>query len=228
MDSSLDNPKPRKSHVFNRDYWDHYLEPEWVSERLFEVEDFKGPILDPACGWGRILVSAKKHGFETMGSDIVADRDPKGCDHFRHYSFLHIPIDRRPFHWWTQAGSIVCNPPFENMQNFIKRACSLMYPDRHGDRWSKTNIIKVAMICPIRRLPAATWLEKLPLARVLMLTPRPSMPTAQHIEAGGKIGGGTQDFCWLIFKLGWHTGRLYAGRWYPGRPAAMGWLHRDK
>jgi hypothetical protein len=190
------------------------LEPEWVSERLFEAEDFKGPILDPACGWGRILVAAKKHGFETMGSDIVADRNPKGCDHFRHCSFIHIPPDNRPFNWWTKAGSIVCNPPFENMQGFVFRACSLMKPDR----FSATRITKVAMICPVRRLPAATWLEELPLARILFLTPRPSMPTAQHILKGGKIGGGTQDFCWLIFKLGWHPKRL----------AMVGWLYRDK
>ena len=52
----------------------------------------------------------------------------------------------------------------------------------------------------MRRLPAAgRWLSRLPLARIWLLTPRPSMPTGDYIKAGGKVGGGKQDFCWLVF-----------------------------
>ena len=75
---------------------------------------------------------------------------------------------------------------------------------------------KVAMLVPLRRLPAARWLEHLPLETVWLLTPRPSMPPGSYIAAGHKPGGGSQDFCWLVFRKG-----LFA--WTP----RLRWLHRD-
>jgi hypothetical protein len=57
--------------------------------------------------------------------------------------------------------------------------------------------------------------KRLPLARVLMLTPRPSMPPGRYIKAGGKVGQGRVDFCRLIFEQGWK-----------GAPE-LGRLHRD-
>jgi hypothetical protein len=72
------------------------------------------------------------------------------------------------------------------------------------------------MIMPVRKLNAAgTWLYKLPLARVWLLTPRPSMPSGSFISAGGKVGGGTVDFCWAVFEKGWT------------RHPQLRWLHRD-
>ena len=50
------------------------------------------------------------------------------------------------------------------------------------------------MICLVRRLNAAHWLERLPIERVWLLTPRPIMPPGSWIAAGNKPGGGTQDF----------------------------------
>jgi hypothetical protein len=72
------------------------------------------------------------------------------------------------------------------------------------------------MLVPLRRLPAARWLEHLPLETVWLLTPRPSMPPGSSIAAGQKPGGGSQDFCWLVFRKG-----LFA--WTP----RLRWLHRD-
>ena len=48
--------KPRQAHIWEREKADHYVEPEWLSIRLFEVEDFNRSRLlwDCCCGWGRI------------------------------------------------------------------------------------------------------------------------------------------------------------------------------
>ena len=54
---------------------------------------------------------------------------------------------------------------------------------------------------PLRRLPAAHWLERLPLETIYILTPRPSLPPASYIRAGNKPGGGGQDFAWLVFNV---------------------------
>jgi hypothetical protein len=42
--------RPRRSHIFDRDDDDFYVEPAWCSERLFAVEPFAGLIWDPAAG----------------------------------------------------------------------------------------------------------------------------------------------------------------------------------
>ena len=65
---------------------------------------------------------------------------------------------------------------------------------------------------PLRRLPAARWLKHLPLETIYLLTPRPSMPSASYIAAGGKPGNGTQDFIWAIFNKR-TTASMPAIRW---------------
>jgi hypothetical protein len=197
--------KMRLAHIFDKEPQGHYVEPNWVSARLFEAEEFEGPILDPAVGWGRITTSAYHNNFKTMGCDVV-NRHPCNCTDFRLLNFTAV-LGEDSYGWLSQAGAVVTNPPFDLIREFAVRACNLMTIGK---------VTKVAMICLVRRLPAARWLEQLPLARVLMLSPRPSMPTSKHILAGGAVGGGTQDFAWLLFE-----------RDYKGQPS-MGWLHRDE
>jgi hypothetical protein len=198
---SAARPQPRLAHNFVKEPHGHYVEPAWCSQRLFAVENFghKGDlILDPACGWGTILQSARAAGFRVIGHDIV-DRVPKKDRRaipFRRQDFLKLVIE--------DVHSIVCNPPFDHVEEFCRRACVIA---SH----------KVAMLCLLRRLPAARWLQELPLETVYLLTPRPSMPPGEYIANGNKPGGGTQDFVWLVFTNG--PRRL-------GSPM-MRWLHRD-
>lgn len=182
--------KPRDSHIFARQQHDHYVEPEWCSERLFDVEAFKGKIWDPCCGWGRIVDAAEAHGHQAEGSDIV----DRARNRFLTSDFLKTDLGTE----WD----IVCNPPFDLSKKFAL----------HAIKGTKG---KVAMIWLWRRLPAARWLADTPLARVWLLTPRPSMPSGEFIAKGGKVGGGTQDFCWLVWDHS-HKG-----------PPSINWLHRD-
>lgn len=135
-------------------------------------------------------------GYKVLGSDIV-DRKHHNLKHFYKLNFLRMSVGGSPM-----RGSIVCNPPFDHVQEFCEHAIEM------GAR-------KVAMIMLVRRLNAAHWLAKLPLRRVWLLSPRPSMPPGEYIAAGRKPGGGTQDFVWLVFERG-----------YSGAPE-VGWLHRD-
>ena len=72
-----------------------------------------------------------------------------------------------------------------------------------------------AAIFPVARLNAARWLQDLPLRKIWLMQPRPAMPPGDYIRAGGKVGGGRVDFCWLVFEHG-HTGA-----------PELAWLHRD-
>jgi hypothetical protein len=190
--------KPRDSHIFAKAKSGFYVEPSWCSERLFDVEKFTGTIWDPACGWGTITTAAVKHGYDVTGSDIV-DRRRHGLNsNFSRRDFLtHEPCWSPPFDF-----SVVTNPPFDHVEAFARKALSL-------------GADQVAMIMLVRRLNAAHWLRELPLRRIYLLSPRPSMPPGSWIAAGNKPGGGTQDFCWLLFDSG-----------YRGQPQ-LRWLRRD-
>jgi hypothetical protein len=198
--------RERKSHIFEREEYDHYVEPEWVSARLFEEEEFEGGVLDPCCGWGRILAAAKARGHRAIGSDIVDRGAASRADiEFMRRDFFATDQPRGTHLFW-RISNIVTNPPFNRIREVTERAVTMTAPFKG----------KVAVICPVRRLPAATWLQRLPLKRVLAMTPRPSMPSGSHIEAGGKVGGGTVDYAWLVFECG-----------YRGSPK-FGWLHRHR
>jgi hypothetical protein len=169
------------------DEW--YVEPLWTSKRLFEVEDFEGKIHDPCCGLGRIVNMAEKSDYKATGADSVDRGEGYPVEDFFEQTRMH--------------DNIVCNPPFESMMRFVLAA------EVHSRR-------KTAVIFPTARLNAARWLTDTPLRRVWLLTPRPSMPPGHVITAGGKVGGGKSDYCWLVFEHG-----------YTGKPE-MQWLHRDK
>lgn len=195
--------RQRQSHIFARADRDHYVEPDWVSGRLFAVAQFDGPILDPCCGWGRIIEAAITAGYTgSFGSDVFDRRHGKPTWQYRTLDILGLHRERE-YDWWRRAPTIVTNPPFDEMENIAGRCLALASS-------------AVAMICPVRRLPAAwRWIERTPLARVWLLTPRPSMPPGSHIAAGGPVGGGTVDYCWLVWRKD-HVG-----------PAEIKWLHRD-
>ena len=191
--------KPRKAHIFEKERHGHYVEPAWVSERLFAVENFRGSVVyDPAVGWGTITRSAQAAGYDVLGSDIV-DRGRHRLRNFFKKDFLRDKFAVEPMPPWF---SVVSNPPYDHMREFCERALEI-------------GAAKVAMICLVRRLNAAHWLARLPLQTVYLLSPRPSMPPGAWIAAGNKPGGGTQDFCWIIMRAG-----------YTGAPQ-LKWLHRD-
>lgn len=186
---------PVNAHAWEREKHEHYVEPHWCSERMFAEEKFDGPVWDPCCGFGRIPDAARRAGLEVVGSDVV----DRGWAFFAGiFDFLS---DDLPFGF--SGGDIVCNPPFKIVPQFAARALSI------------SDVGKVAMIFPTARLNASHWIHNTPLARVWLMTPRPSMPPGHTIAAGEKPGGGKMDFCWLVWERG-----------HVGAPV-MQWLRRD-
>jgi hypothetical protein len=173
------NKRRRNSHVFAREANNFYIEPEWCSHRLFDVEPFhrSAPLLDPCCGTGRVASAAKAHGYKVIAIDVV-DRGFPGC---RIQNFL----ERR-----SAPPSVVGNPPFPDMEAFARHALAI-------------GAGKVALLARTASMNAAHWLRELPFSHALLLTPRPSMPPGQFILNGGKPKGDRTDYCWLIFERGY-------------------------
>jgi hypothetical protein len=186
----------KNTHIFAKAENLHYVEPEWCSTRLFEVEQFPGPIWDPFAGWGRIAQAARAAGYIVRASDIV-DRGYRLDAVEDFLAVNHINSD----------VSIVGNPPFT---------------DAIAQRAIKLDPIKMALIWPFARIVAAwPWLASTPLAHVYMLTPRPAMPPASYIEAGNKPEGARVEHCWMIFERG-YRGLPTLGWLHRDRNVALG------
>jgi len=172
--------RPEKSHVWAREEHNHYVEPVWVGDRLFAEEKFTGRIVDPCCGFGRIVTAARRAGYESDGFDLI----DRGFDYYNVADFLTSG---------HRADNFAFNPPFELGDKFALHALKL------AER-------KVAMIYPTRRLNAAHWILGTPLYRIWYLTPRPSMPpghVAREYERKNRVPtGGKQDFCILVWLKG--------------------------
>src|SRR5262249_18135630 len=182
--------RPLAAHIWQKAELGFYIEPIWCSQRLFAVEKFAGTIWDPACGTGRIPDAALRAGYPIRATDIV----DRGYERFDgEIDFLRCE---------SRAANIVCNPPFDICDEFVRHALKLATS-------------RVAMIWLARRLNAARWLMDTPLTRIYLLTPRPSMPPGHVIAAGEKPGGGQQDFVWLVWEH-CHVG-----------PPELRWLCRD-
>ena len=93
---SVATKKKKDAHLWARDPDDWYVEPGWTSARLFEREQFPEPILDPACGMGRIVESAHAKGYAIEGTDLV---DRASCCS-RVEDFLTVPS----FHTYNGGG----------------------------------------------------------------------------------------------------------------------------
>ena len=186
----MSNRRDKDAGLWERDPHDWYVEPEWCSARLFEAEEFTGTVVDPACGLGRIVRSARAAGHLATGMDIV----------WRSAECSTIADFFDP-DWSGIADNFVSNPPFGRADEFVSLALSRA----RG---------KVAMLLPAtwhfgaRR---SAWLATTPLYKVLALTPRPSMPPGAVILAGEEPGGGTKDFAFYVWKLG-HVGS-WTGGW---------------
>jgi len=177
--------KQKKSHIWDRDPHDWYVEPTECSLALFDLEQFDGTIWDPACGMGNIISSAKRSGLPAIGTDLVN----RGVHCSKQMNFLENDAD-------FEFSNIVSNPPFGLAEEFVKKSIEIV--PQGG---------KVAMILPMVWLSGFSskrdWLPGSPLSKYFSISPRPSMPPGAVIKAGVKAGNGTKDFAWFVWQKGY-------------------------
>jgi hypothetical protein len=137
-DTSKNGKRKRNSHIFERAAKDFYIEPPWISVRLFQVERFPSrTILDPCTGTGRIADAAKAAGYRVMTADIF-DRGYPGCK-------VQDFLQRK-----SAPASVAGNPPFNAVEAFAEHAFAI-------------GADKVALAFVTQRLNAAHhWLRELP------------------------------------------------------------------
>lgn len=195
--------KEKKATIWKRDGLDWYVEEARAVDGLLAVEKFMGIIHDPACGIGTIPEACIRQNYRATGTDLVR-RAPfedgrwwQGC-----YDFLTAPMG--------MFENIICNPPFfkgAGTEAFIRRALSLTSG-------------KVAIFTSIKFLAGGKRANGLfkdhTPTRIWVVTPRVSCPPGEYLKAGEKAGGGTDDWCWIV--------------WDKSSPApampALGWIRK--
>ena len=171
----------KKDHIFDRAKDEWYVEPIWVTLGLLEHVTFFGGVWDPACGGGNILSACDLMDIESIGTDIV-DRGKAT----RLIDFLSY--DGPPL-----APNIIMNPPFgksETAELFIRKALSVA-------KEKVATFVDQRFLGSSRRA-GGLFKEHRPL-KVFQITPRPSCPPGDWLEAGGKPGGGTADYVWIVW-----------------------------
>lgn len=197
---SAPGAKVKSAHVWERDELDWYVEPVAATEALLRVERFVGPVWDPCCGGGNIPTALGAAGCQVVGTDIVR-RFPSeitpawwwGTFDFRDArASLDGQPPSLPFPEW-HATNIVMNPPFfraKGAEEFIRKALEVA----RG---------KVAAFVDIRFIAGGERANGLfaehPPHRIWIVTPRVSCPPGAYLVAGNKAGGGSADWCWLVW-----------------------------
>lgn len=167
--------------------YDWFVEECFCTSLLLGAETFEGVTLDPACGQGNIVNTLIGAGLVAYGTDIVQRTNQ---DWF--VGTLDFLSDDEPE---VDFRNIICNPPFYGSvgaEAFIRRALSLASG-------------KVAMFVEQRFLTSSGRSNgiyaEFPPDAIYAISPRPSCPPGQHLLDGGKLGGGKQDFVWLVWDM---------------------------
>jgi hypothetical protein len=92
---------------------DAYFTPRGEVLRLLKVEDFEGPIWEPACGTGNISEDLIGEGFRVISSDLL---DWGYGQRLRNFLEVNPP---RLF------KSLITNPPYELHMEFLERAAEV-------------------------------------------------------------------------------------------------------
>lgn len=164
----------------NADDW--YVEPPHAVRQLMDRVEFKGCILDPACGRGTIPRVVGERDQNCFASDLVyRGFGSAGVD------FLAPIYNSRP-------DNIICNPPYRNINAWIARAVAVARR-------------KVAIFAPLTLLEGIErerLFSSTPLAQVLVFSWRVNCPPGNLAPAfdapiadWGK--GGSKAYAWFVW-----------------------------
>lgn len=203
--------KEKAAKIWERDPADWYVEGSAVTGQLLEAERFNGPIMDPCCGansevGGSIVRACIAAGYDAHGMDIT-DRFTGEIPAWWRGTQDFLALEDAP-----RFINIIMNPPYfggVGAEAFIRKALSVASG-------------KVAAFVDVRfigssRRAIGLWQEHRP-SRIHYITPRPSCPPGAFLLNGGHKGGGTADYCWVVWDEN-RPARFTEFNWIKGRVA---------
>ncbi len=159
---------------------DNYPTPSWVTKALLDEVQFKGNILEPACGSGNMVRGLKKWtDSQIFYQDIRTDNihnDHGGID------FLAWKPDK-------VIRNVVSNPPFNIALEFIKKSLQIATQ-------------KVCLLLRLNFLESGSrykFFKNSPLKWVYVFCDR----VAFYPEGKRRNSGGTIAFAWYVWSKGY-------------------------
>jgi hypothetical protein len=162
---------------------DFYRTHPSALDALLDVEQFDGPVWEPACGDGILIDRMIFRGMEVIASDL----HDYGCAGASQWDFFaRVPTGR--------FNNIITNPPYKAAEAFALRALSV------------TPICgKVALLCRLLWLEGMGRKKRLfqpfPPARVWVFSKRPLLA-----KGNGEFRTGLLAFAWYVWRVG-HKGQ---------------------
>lgn len=154
---------------------DVYPTPPEAIEALLRVEHFRGHVLDPCCGDGRIAEAVAAthkgdHGVrnEVTAFDLESSYGDQGIDFLRYEP-------EEPF------SHTVMNPPYRYAQAFVDKALLMT-------RYKIAVLLRLAFLEGQAR---KTFFKRVPLRKVYVFSRRLSF---------NKIKGGSCAYAWFVFE----------------------------
>lgn len=157
---------------------DYYATEPAATDWLCKLEQFKSPILEPACGEGHISEQLKKHGYEVVSRDLM----PRGYGEVADFLFFNNE------QW---EGDIITNPPYAAAQEFVEQALKMIQPGR-----------KVAMFLKLTFLEGqgrAELFRSYPPIRVWVSRARLKCAMNGDFDS---IGSSATAYAWFVWEKG--------------------------
>ena len=166
--------------------FEFYPTPPQATRALLSVEDFDGPIWEPACGEGHISKVLEKAGYDVVSTDLIGRGFGEGD-----VDFLRERTAR--------AKHIVTNPPYGRGLGdaFVRRALALTA----RTEGSVAMLLNLASLChPTRH---QLWTTQ-PPAVIYALDELVCWPEGKPYLARSTTA--SHRYCWVVWKPG-HVGR---------------------
>jgi len=159
---------------------DYYATEPTAVEWLCKLEQFGGPILEPACGEGHISEVLKRHGYEVVSRDLI-DRGYGEVADF-------LSIDNME---WN--GDIVTNPPYIYAQEFVEKALQIIPEGRKVAMFLKLTFMEGKGRRHLFRTqkPCRIWVSS---SRLMC---------AMNGEFE-KLSGSATAYAWFVWEKGYH------------------------
>jgi hypothetical protein len=167
--------RPNLKRTADREGPDFYPTPRWCTRALIAHEEFRGTILEPACGDGAMSrVLLKESGCSVLSSDLY----PRG------YGRGGVDFLTAPFP--GGVDNVVTNPPYNSAEGFLWRALGLA-------RRKVALLLRLAFLEGVNR--GRTIYARAPPTRVWVFSERPTF-----YPAGAEVAGsGTQAYGWFVW-----------------------------
>ena len=169
----------------NRETHDFYPTHPGATRALLAVEQFDGPVWEPACGDGAMSRVMEAAGLEVISSDLIDRGYGEGGRDFL-------------MEWAPRAPHIVTNPPFRWAIEFADRALTLA-------RQPGGKVALFLRLAFLEGLERQRWFATAPLARVWVMSRRVPMQRGRLVDSRSGEGAGVIAFAWFIWEHG-HAG----------------------